>query len=39
MTKAMRLGEKAYCFLNVINAGTSAALSVLGKQRNKELDR
>lgn len=39
MTKAMRLGEKVYCFLNIRNVGTSAALGVLGKQWSKDLDR
>lgn len=38
MTKAMRLGEKVYCFLNIRNVGTSA-LGVLGKQWNKDVDR
>lgn len=39
MTKAMRLGEKVHCFLNVRNTGTSAVLSVLRKQWSKGLDR
>lgn len=35
---AMRLVEKVYCSLSMRNIDTSAALSVLGKQWNKDLE-